>query len=135
MDIYIPRKQYKIICDTSDEIDGLFIHESNISLMEDPEDKISPYNINSITAKIYFKTNTPNTQEPPHYLSNLYILEGDYIFTFESISKTNIFQVFKAVYIHKITPDQQAKLSLLQCRDKLTQSQLKNLTIQSQRIL
>lgn len=133
MDIYIPRKQYKVICDTSDEIDGLFIHESNISLMEDPEDKISPYNINSITAKIYFKN--LNAQDHPHYLTNLYILEGDYIFTFESISKTNTFQVFKAVHIHKITPDLLAKLSLLQCRDKLTQSQLKNLTIQSQRIL
>ena len=135
MDIYIPRKQYKVICDTSDEIDGLFIHESNISLMEDPEDKISPYNINSITAKIYFKTNKSNATDTPYYLPNLYILEGDYIFTFESISKTNIFQVFKAVHIHKIPLEQQMKLTLLQCRDKLTQSQLENLTIQSQRIL
>lgn len=131
MDCFKPFNYIKINCDIQDEIELVHIHEMDLTQLRYAEDKITGSTITNIMLIIWYKNSNPR------FLEEVFVLEGNYIAEFRSTEEISDkgTQELRAEHIYKILDQELNMINLIECRDRITQDELKQLALKSQRIL
>lgn len=113
------------------EISINYIYEKDIEILRNAEDNIEylKHNADEIVLRVIYKSQSIAP------IDELFVLEENYIIRFIYCKSGDETERYTPKNIYKVTSDLQAKLSLLQCRNKLTQSQLHQLTLQCEPII
>lgn len=131
---FIPGAKYykcNINIPNQNEIQKHSIYEYYLNMIRNAENRLDDIkvNIDDIRLTIQYR------YEKPHLLYKVYILEGEYISEFVISCNENCDVIYKLRHIYKLSKDMVAKITLLNCREKLTQKQLINMMDKCQIIL